>query len=466
MKRVNRLSVVAPFQALAGLLPWTLALGAPGPPPSIVPGAPEPSPSVAFLVYDAGETLALLPVSDRLAEVGVEVDWIPLTPWAADLLAENGRAFPPLPHSIDTMAHVQGREGVPETGYWESYLARAPPALAVLGMVSAVQGKLAAWLHEAGIPTRGYVDGFQVPGSDAITVRLARGWPGDASRTGPFHEIWVATERVREGFRALGIPTRVAGQPTLESWRRGAQEVNPEAVRQTQGLGETDRVLLWAGQYGDGYAETLEVFLRAVSPILARDSTLVLVLSHHPRTRGEVERAALEEWRAAGEQIRVYPEDVPGPDTGRRVKAHRRAAMMSEDLTTMEMAAAAEVILTWTSTVATQAAFMGKQAVYFSPPEGFDAHLAEEGAAFLADPPSLPATLGEVLGHPRTPRAIRQILLDAGYVVDADRRMAEMILSALVNRKPSALSYPSPSGFVVQRTLMMVQAPFTFANCR
>lgn len=140
--------------------------------------------------------------------------------------------------------------------------------------------------------------------------------------------------------------------------------------------------------------------------------------------------------------------------------------MMSEDLTTMEMAAAAEVILTWTSTVATQAAFMGKQAVYFSPPEGFDAHLAEEGAAFLADPPSLPATLGEVLGHPRTPRAIRQILLDAGYVVDADRRMAEMILSALVNRKPSALSYPSPSGFVVQRTLMMVQAPFTFANCR
>ena len=111
--------------------------------------------------------------------------------------------------------------------------------------------------------------------------------------------------------------------------------------------------------------------------------------------------------------------------------------MMSEELSTMEMATASEVVLTWTSTVATQAAFMGKQAVYFSPPEGFDIHLVEEGGALLAGGHDLPGMLQDLLEHPRSPEAVRRALLDAGYVVDADRRMAEMIVEALAARLPA-----------------------------
>ena len=51
---------------------------------------PSPSSPVALVVFDAGETLGLLPVAARLRSTGTEVMWIPLTPWAADLLTVNG----------------------------------------------------------------------------------------------------------------------------------------------------------------------------------------------------------------------------------------------------------------------------------------------------------------------------------------------------------------------------------------
>lgn len=119
-----------------------------------------------------------------------------------------------------------------------------------------------------------------------------------------------------------------------------------EAVRVAQGLVPSDRVLLFAGQYGEGYQEILSSFLRAVEPILSRDPSLILVLSHHPRTEGRVERAALA---ASG---------------------LGRAVMAVEGLTTMELATASVAVLTWTSTVGTQAAFMGKEVVYYTPPGG------------------------------------------------------------------------------------------------
>ena len=426
MKRVNRTLGKTLFLAVAGLLP---AVPSPASPAcGAAPRGAQDSPSsVAFLVYDAGETLALLPVADRLEELGFVVDWMPLTPWTADLLQESGQEHLALPEGVEAMPHVQDRHGLPETGYWEDHLARDPPDLAVLGMVSAVQGRLAAGIRAMGIPTRGYVDGFQLPGPEAISVRLARGWPEGES--GAFGEIWVATGRVRDGFQALGIPTRVAGQPTLESWRRGAEEVDPATIRRIQGLAPGDRVLLWAGQYGDGYAETLDRFLQVLRPVLASDSTLVLVLSHHPRTHGEVEAAALQRLASASRGGAAAPP---------------RAVMMSDGLTTMEMATASEVVLTWTSTVATQAAFMGKQAVYFSPPEGFDLHLVEEGGALLAEGADLPGMLRGRLDHPRSSEAVRRALLEAGYVVDADRRMAEMIAGAVAGAAPAG---PPTPGF-------------------
>jgi hypothetical protein len=352
------------------------------------------------VVYDAGETLGLLPVAHRLRSSGTAVRWIPLTPWSADLLATHDETFLALPDRIDRMPHVESRRGASDPDPWLEALLADPPGLAVLGMVSTVQGMIARRLHQAGIPTRGFHDGFQPPGPESITAETAPS----------FEEVWVSSPRVREGYRALGLETAVVGQPSLESWRRAADEVDLADVRRRQGARDGDRLLTFAGQYGPGYGEALASFLGAVRETLSVDSSLVLVLSPHPRTDGAEEREALER---AG---------IP------------RAVMASEGLSTMELAAASEVVLTWTSTVGTQAAFMGKQVIYHAPPADFDASLVELGAASWATSSDLGSVLSEALRNGAPPEAIRERLVAGGYVLDADRVMAMRIREVLEGR--------------------------------
>ena len=367
-------------------------------------GAPEPDQdpssntgSVAMVVYDAGETLGLLPVASRLQSTGFEIRWIPLTPWAADLLAANGQSFLQLPADIEGMAHLGSREAEADPGFWEEALLQDPPGLVVSGMVSAIQGQIAGRMKEAGVGTRGFHDGFQPPGAGSMVVQTAP----------RFDEVWVPTARVRQGFLALGFEAVVAGQPSLEAWRRSSEQVDGDEVRRLLGVGDGNRILAFAGQYGPGYAEILDSFLGAVRSTLVGDPTLSLVVSHHPRTDGSVERAALE---LAG---------LP------------RAVMAPEELPTMELATASKVMLTWTSTVGVQAAFMGKQVIYFSPPPDFESDLVEEGAAFLANGETLGPLLAELLRSPRDPESIREILMDSGYVVDADSVVAELVRKAI-----------------------------------
>ena len=108
-----------------------------------------------------------------------------------------------------------------------------------------------------------------------------------------------------------------------------------------------------------------------------------------------------------------------------------RGAMAPEGMPTMEMGVAAEVVLTWTSTVGVQAAFLGKPVVYYSPPADFDAHLIDQGAAFMAGAGALAPVLETVLNSEHNPETIRRILNHSGYVVDADSVVAELILEAL-----------------------------------
>ena len=104
---------------------------------------------------------------------------------------------------------------------------------------------------------------------------------------------------------------------------------------------------------------------------------------------------------------------------------------MAEALTTAEVAAIAEAVLTWTSTVGVQAAFLGKPVLYYSPPADFDRYLVEMGAVSLADAESLDRLLMGSLEDPRSPSGLRAILVSAGYVVDADEVVAGRILEAL-----------------------------------
>ena len=45
---------------------------------------------VHIVVYDAGETFGLLPVVSILRKQRIEVIWLPLTPWAQNILEREG----------------------------------------------------------------------------------------------------------------------------------------------------------------------------------------------------------------------------------------------------------------------------------------------------------------------------------------------------------------------------------------
>jgi hypothetical protein len=62
-----------------------------------------------------------------------------LTPWTADLLGGNGEAFLGLPDDVPELAHLGDRRAPSVVRYWKNSLARDPPALTVLGMISTVQ---------------------------------------------------------------------------------------------------------------------------------------------------------------------------------------------------------------------------------------------------------------------------------------------------------------------------------------
>jgi predicted glycosyltransferase len=105
--------------------------------------------------------------------------------------------------------------------------------------------------------------------------------------------------------------------------------------------------------------------------------------------------------------------------------------MAPDGVSTMEVAVGAEVVLTWTSTVGVQAAFMGKPVVYYSPPSVFDAHLVEEGIALRAEEETLARVLDQALQSQADPEAIKDALVRAGYVVGADSVVADLVLEAL-----------------------------------
>jgi hypothetical protein len=105
--------------------------------------------------------------------------------------------------------------------------------------------------------------------------------------------------------------------------------------------------------------------------------------------------------------------------------------MLADGLSTMEAAVIAEVVVTWQSTVGNQAAFMGKEVVYFSPAATLQSDLVDQGIAARAGPSNLWAILSHLLEMPREPGVIRQALMNGGYVVDADRVVADRIQEAI-----------------------------------
>lgn len=357
---------------------------------------PAPKPSVFVVVYDAGETLGLLPVSPLLEAEGLDVQWVPLTPWALRILERERVSIVQPAGGLEGLAHVKARQADGETGFWLKLLAEKKPALVIFGLVSRMQEQLAQELKNRGQRTVGFYDAFDATERDTIVWRVAR----------QVGEVWVPTDKIKRNLDELGVaPVKVLGQPSLETWHRAASGVRPDALFARLRIPTGKKVLIFAGQYGEGYTELLEAFVRVASAELNRRDDLYLVLSPHPRTAGEVERAALLKYQ------------------------HPRMLVMPAGTTTAELATVGSVVITWRSTVGVQAAFMGRPVIYFNLKSGeYTNDLIDKGIALAATPETFGQALRDALSRRSDPAQNRRRLAELGYVIDADRQIAAEVI--------------------------------------
>ena len=352
-------------------------------------------PKVLIFVYDAGETLGLLPIAPLLEIEKIDVRWVPLTPWSLRVIKQEHKSYVE-PPDLDNLPQIKDREAEGNIDFWLRLIAEEKPDLVIVGLVSRVQEQLAQELKVLGIRTVGFYDAFDPTTRDTIVWRVAN----------QVDTVWVPTETIQRNLNDLGLrKVKVMGQPSLETWYRLAGNVKSSSLYTRLQIPRGKKILLFAGQYGEGYKEILEAFLRAAHIELDRQKDLYLVLSYHPKTGGELEREAIQKY------------------------SHPRLMLMPQGLSTAELATVSSAVITWRSTVGIQAAFLGKPVLYFN----FNLHdytnnLIEKGLAFASTPSTFSTTLQLALTRRNDSLANRMRLAKLGYVINADRKIASEIV--------------------------------------
>lgn len=353
-------------------------------------------PKVLIIVYDAGETLGLLPIAPLLEAEKIDVRWVPLTPWSLRVLKQENRSYVEPPSGLDNMSHVKDREAEGSLDFWSRLVAEEKPDLVIIGLVSRAQEQLAQELKARGIRTVGFYDAFDPTTRDTIVWKVAR----------QVDTVWVPTATIERNLNDLGLRNvKVMGQPSLETWYRLAATVKSASLYARLQIPPGKKILLFAGQYGEGYADILEAFLRAALVELNRQEDLYLVLSYHPKTAGELEREAIQK----------HP--------------HPRLMLMPQGMSTAELATVSSAVITWRSTVGIQAAFLGKAILYFNfKQHDYTNDLIEKGLAFASTPVTFGTALHQALTRQNGSLANRRRLAELGYVINADRKMASEIV--------------------------------------
>lgn len=356
---------------------------------------------ILIVVYDAGETLGLLPVGPLLAKERIDLRWMPLTPWSTRILEDRQQNYLPPPEGLETMTLVKDREAGADIAFWRGAIADEKPDLVIVGMVSRAQEQLARELKARGVRTVGFYDGFDPTTRASVVARVAS----------QVQTVWAPTATIARNLKALGIShVKVLGQPSVETWYRAAATVDGAEIYDRLQIPRDKKVLLFAGQYGAGYAEIFAAFLRAASIGLELRPDLYLVISHHPKTDGQLELDAMQKL------------------------ANPRIIMMPSDMTTANVATISRAVVTWRSTVGAQAAFLGKPVLYFNFNRGdYTNDLIRGRVAIAATPLTFGADLRHALQKKVPARSNRYRLLQLGYVLNADRQIADEIRS-LVRR--------------------------------
>jgi len=276
---------------------------------------------VLFVLQDAGETQALLPVIDLLEKT--HQDYVILAGGVAEEQLANHR------HVIH-FSDLGANEKIDKT--WKRDQKISPESLKHI--TSAIKAKkvvsgVAFELH------RQILEAFKDQGSETFAY-----WDNiNPTGTDPYFHTAQKVAQVAqtllvpsENFKTYFPHAKCVGQPSFERWEENLSLINKPKLP----FLHSGKTIVWVGGYGKEYEEAFVLFLEAAKEM----NDYNVLISFHPKMGGVFEREKIKD-----DHIHLLTE-----------------------ISTMEAIALADTVICHQSTVGVQAAFAGKPVFYLIPP--------------------------------------------------------------------------------------------------
>ncbi len=344
----------------------------------------EVSKKVLFFFYDAGETLALLPVYEKAEKLNQHKFVLaPLTPWSKEILVKQKLSFLDSDINPDNPSLSSRHKLYANLTRWENLIDNEKPHLVVVGLVSQIQKQIAQFCCQKKIPVIGYYDAFDPPSLQSITREVMK----------EVDILFVPSEEIQTTLN-LEKPVMAVGQPSVETWRKIHQKADAQAIRKKLKI-ENEKTILFAGQYGNGYEEVLREFLRLAKNLKQTS----LILSPHPKTDGSLEEKVVQEMELSN-------------------------VVINRDFPSSEASVVADIVITWRSTVGVQAAFAGKKVVYFNLSlESYHNRLIDEGIAQSTDPKNFLLIMEKLFAQKNSHEILSNKLKNLGYILNSTEKI-------------------------------------------
>eukprot|EP00928_Gymnodinium_smaydae_P045719 TRINITY_DN30434_c0_g2_i1.p1 TRINITY_DN30434_c0_g2~~TRINITY_DN30434_c0_g2_i1.p1 ORF type:complete len:478 (+),score=47.98 TRINITY_DN30434_c0_g2_i1:39-1436(+) len=290
---------------------------------------------VLFVLHDAGETLALLPVVQQMLKGTLprsRLLVLPLGQPATNMTLCLGHYNTPdcranmvpsvtlkeLGIKTDIIDSTAGRNQLLPDEEFRSFCDQfsGKASAVVAGFTYAMQRQIGVGLQQRGARFAAYYDGLSVVGTDGdVPSGLQMSFAQVAD------EVWVPSLKLRpngsewthEGTRWYGV-----GQPTLQTWAELSNDT--AAIREARlhiygehALNSGAPAALWFGGYGKTYSDALRIWSRAVKQMSVSGSPrgLLFALATHPGPYGDVDRQILHE-EGVSDLVPIVPSDIAG----------------------------------------------------------------------------------------------------------------------------------------------------------
>jgi hypothetical protein len=277
---------------------------------------------ILFILQDAGETQALLPVLEKLEQENKK--FTVLAAGVAQDLLQGKLWMEKLPIDKSWQRSATFSEAT-----LKQIIQAHPAKKVVSGVAFELHGQLLQAYAQQGSTTFAFWDNINYEGSDPYFATAQK-----------VAHVAQNVLTPRAAFEKHLPHATVVGQPSIELWAKTLHQIDVKAVKARLPFLKSDQpVLLFIGGYGKEYEEAFDLFLKVAE--LPELQKYAQAIAFHPKMGGNFEREHLP--------AKAY---LLEPKYG---------------VSTQEAIALADIVVCHQSSVGVQAAAAGKRVIYLVP---------------------------------------------------------------------------------------------------